>query len=74
MDNSPNGSGGQGPTDQDATEVKRTLLAGLIGAVAGAAGYLIYSRLEQEQRDQIRKSVSKFFEDKIADIRELIKL
>jgi len=74
MDASPNGAGGADRPGGEGGELKATLLAGLIGAVVGAAGYLIYSRLEDDQKSQIRTSVSKFFEDKISDLRTQIKL
>ncbi len=74
MDTSPNGAGGTDPADSGGAEIKATLLAGLIGAVVASAGYLIYTRLEDDQKDQIRTTVSKFFEDKIADLRAQIKL
>ena len=54
-------------------ELRKTLLAGVIGAVVGAAGYFIYSRLEDEQKDALRQSVGKFVEDKIADVRSQLK-
>lgn len=54
-------------------ELRKTLLAGLIGAVVAAAGYFIYSRLEDEQKEAIRQTVGKFVEDKIADVRSQLK-
>lgn len=57
----------------DEHHVKKALLAGLIGAVVASAGYLIYSRLEDDQKEAIRQTVSKFVEDKIADVRSQLK-
>lgn len=54
-------------------EIRKTLLAGVIGAVVGAAGYFIYQRLEDEQKEAIRQTVGKFVEDKIADVRSQLK-
>ena len=54
-------------------DLRRTLLAGLIGAIVGAGAYFIYSRLEEEQKDALRQSVGKFVEDKIADVRAQFK-
>ena len=67
--------GGQRDIDggDDEHHAKKALLAGLIGAVVASAGYLIYSRLEDEQKDAIRQTVSKFVEDKIADVRSQLK-
>jgi hypothetical protein len=50
-------------------ELRRTLLAGFIGAVVAAAAYFIYSRLEDEQKEALRQTVGKFVGEKIADIR-----
>lgn len=54
-------------------ELRKTLLAGVIGAVVAAAGYFIYSRLEEDQKDALRESVGKFVGDKIADVRSQLK-
>lgn len=62
-----------GRRSQTEVELRKTLLAGVIGAVVGAAGYFIYSRLEDEQKDALRQSVGKFVEDKIADVRSQLK-
>lgn len=60
----------QGPDDH---ELRKTLLAGLIGAVVAAGAYFIYSRLEDEQKEALRQTVSKFVEDKVADVRSQLK-
>lgn len=61
------------PTDREG-EARKALIAGLIGAAIGTAGYLIYSRLEEEQKDALRRTVAKFVEDKISDVRSQLKL
>jgi hypothetical protein len=55
--------------DRVETELRRTLLAGFIGAVVAAGAYFIYSRLEDDQKEALRRIVGKFVGDKIADIR-----
>lgn len=66
--------GPSGPGDERSDgDLKRTLLAGVIGAVVASAGYLIYSRLEEDQKQSIRQSVGKFVEDKISDVRSQLK-
>jgi len=66
-----------GPSEPEAGrddgDLKRTLLAGVIGAILASAGYLIYSRLEEDQKHAIRQSVGKFVEDKISDVRSQLK-
>lgn len=57
-----------------ALEAKRALLAGLVGGIVGTAGYLLYTRLEEEQKNSIRRSISKFVEEKVAEIKSQLKL
>jgi hypothetical protein len=56
------------------TELRKTLLAGFIGAVLASAAYFIYSRLEEEQKEALRRTVGKFVSDKVADIRSQLNL
>jgi hypothetical protein len=58
---------------RDDGDLRKTLLAGVIGAVVGAGAYFIYTRLEDEQKDMLRESVGKFVEEKIADVRSQLK-
>jgi hypothetical protein len=59
---------------RDNDDVKRALLAGILGAVAASAGYLIYSRLEDEHKESLRRSVVKFVEDKVGELRAQFKI
>jgi len=79
MDSTPDststdGSGARHAMDRDDGDVRRALLAGVIGAVVASAGYLIYTRLEDEHKEALRSSVVKFVEDKIGDLRSQFKL
>ena len=65
-------SGSRPERGQD--DLRKTLLAGIIGAVVAAGAYFIYSRLEDEQKDQLRRTVGRFVEDKIADVRAQFKV
>jgi len=58
---------------RDDSELRKTLLAGVIGAVVAAGAYFVYTRLEEEQKEALRQSVGKFVEDKIADVRSQLK-
>jgi hypothetical protein len=60
---------GEPKDDWAETELRKTLLAGFIGAVVAAAAYFIYSRLQEEQKEVLRRTIGKFVGDKIADIR-----
>jgi hypothetical protein len=55
-------------------DLRKTILAGVIGAVVAAGAYFIYSRLEDEQKEQLRQTVGKFVEDKIADVKSQFKV
>lgn len=71
---SPNGASGRRQVNQDGDDLKRTLLAGVLGAVVASAGYLIYTRLEDEHKDALRQSVMKFVEDKVGELRSQFKI
>jgi hypothetical protein len=72
----PNGSP-QNPSrefpDDGSSELRGALVAGLIGAVVATAGYVIYNRLEEEHRETIRKSVTKFVEERVSEVRSQLK-
>lgn len=72
----PNGSS-QNPSrefpDDSSSELRGALVAGLIGAVVATAGYVIYNRLEEEHRETIRKSVTKFVEERVSEVRSQLK-
>lgn len=55
-------------------DVRKALVAGLIGGVVATAGYLLYQRLEEEQRETIRNTVVSFVQDKLSEIRSQLKM
>lgn len=73
----PNGTTGDSrrdyPGDDSSSELRGALVAGLIGAVVATAGYVIYNRLEEEHRETIRKSVTKFVEERVSEVRNQLK-
>jgi len=71
---SANGAGRRRRVDEDGEEIRRALVASVLGAVAAGAGYLIYSRLEDEHKEALRRSVMKFVEDKVGELRAQLKL
>jgi hypothetical protein len=58
----------------DSGDLRRTVVAGVLGAIVASAGYLIYSRLEDEHKESIRNSVMKFLEEKMREARAQFKL
>jgi hypothetical protein len=72
----PNGSvpdAGRSISD-DGSELRGALVAGLIGAVVATAGYVIYNRLEHEQKEAVRKTVTKFVEERVGEVRSMLKI
>jgi hypothetical protein len=50
-------------------EAGRALMAGLLGGVASAVGYVIYSRLPEDQRDNLHRQVRALAESRLKEIR-----
>jgi hypothetical protein len=73
IDGATNGTGRLEERD-DSSDLRRTLVAGFLGAIVASAGYLIYSRLEDEHKETIRTSIMKFLEEKMREARSQFKL
>lgn len=54
------------PANSDAG---RTVLVGVLGGIVSAAGYLVYQRLPDDQRDRLHRQVRGLLESRIAEIR-----
>ena len=65
---------GRRDDNSDNADLRRTIVAGFLGAVVASAGYLIYSRLEDEHKETIKKSVVTFLEEKMREARAQFKL
>jgi hypothetical protein len=50
-------------------EAGRALLVGVLGGLVSAAGYLVYRRLPDEQRDRLNSQVRSLVESRINEIR-----
>ncbi|HEY1976503.1 MAG TPA: hypothetical protein VGG89_08165 [Candidatus Baltobacteraceae bacterium] len=65
------GSGQPPRQDDDASgEVGKALLVGFLGGLVSAAGYLVYKRLPDEQREKINNQVRSMVSQRIAELRE----
>lgn len=72
------GSGYQGafgkepdrPDDEGENEVGRALLVGLLGGLVSAAGYFVYRRLPDEQKERLHAQVRSQVAQRIAEIRQ----
>ena len=59
-ENTSNGSG----------DVGKTLLIGVLGGVLSAAGYLVYQRLPEDQKDRLNGQVKGMVQQRINEIRQ----
>ncbi len=50
-------------------ETGRTILAGIVGGLASAVGYVIYTRLPPEQKDKLHQQVRQVAESRINELR-----
>lgn len=56
------------PAD-DANDVGRTLLVGVVGGLLSAAGYLVYQRLPDDQKEKLHSQVRGALQQRISEIR-----
>ncbi|HYW54156.1 MAG TPA: hypothetical protein VE826_09305 [Dongiaceae bacterium] len=61
------GTGGAGGANN--TETGRTVLVGVLGGIISAAGYLVYQRLPDEQKDRLHRQVRGVLESRINELR-----
>jgi hypothetical protein len=57
------------PKDEGENEAGRALIVGVLGGLLSAAGYLIYRRLPDEQKERLHAQVRSQIEQRIAEIR-----
>jgi hypothetical protein len=59
-----------GPNSGQSTDAGRTVLVGVLGGIISAAGYLVYQRLPDEQRDRLHRQVRGILESRINELRQ----
>jgi hypothetical protein len=71
------GNGYQGPFgeqssqhDEDSGESGKVVLVGVLGGLLSAAGYLIYRRLPDEQKERLHTQVRTLVQQRITEIRQ----
>lgn len=52
------------------TDAGRTVLVGVLGGIVSAAGYLVYQRLPDEQKDRLHRQVRGLLESRLNEIRQ----
>jgi hypothetical protein len=66
---SPFGSGPNNLNDESG-EAGKALLIGVLGGLLSAAGYLIYRRLPDEQRERLNSQVRGQLQQRLSEIRQ----
>ncbi len=56
-------------SNSSSSDAGRTVLAAVVGGVVSAAGYLVYSRLPDDQRDKLRTQVRGLVESRVNELR-----
>ncbi len=55
--------------DQEENEVGKALLVGLLGGLVSAAGYFVYRRLPEDQKEKLHSQVRGAVQQRINEIR-----
>ena len=61
---------GDGQSETDVGDVGKALLVGLLGGLLSAAGYMVYRRLPEEQKEKINTQVRTIVQQRISEIRQ----
>ena len=51
------------------SEAGKTVLAGVLGGILSAAGYLVYTRLPDEQKDRLHAQARSLIESRVNELR-----
>ena len=51
------------------SDAGRTVLVGVLGGIISAAGYLVYQRLPDDQKDRLHRQVRGILESRINELR-----
>jgi len=57
-------------SDDDSAEAGKVVLIGVLGGLLSAAGYMIYRRLPDEQRQRLHSQVRQLVQQRITEIRQ----
>jgi hypothetical protein len=60
---------GPAPDGNDAGEASKVVLVGVLGGLLSAAGYMIYRRLPDEQKQRLHAQVRGLVQERISEIR-----
>ncbi len=51
-------------------EAGKALLAGVVGGLLSAVGYLVYQRLPEEQKDRLQQQAKQMLQQRINEVRQ----
>jgi hypothetical protein len=60
----------QEPQEMDGGEAGKIVLAGVLGGLLSAAGYMIYRRLPEDQKERLHSQVRSVVQQRITEIRQ----
>ncbi len=64
------GYGNDQPSENDAGEAGKVVLVGILGGLLSAAGYVIYRRLPDEQKQRLNTQVRSVIQQRITELRQ----
>ncbi|HUN28190.1 MAG TPA: hypothetical protein VMV65_00160 [Alphaproteobacteria bacterium] len=64
------GAFGSEPNAEGDNEVGKALLIGLLGGLASAAGYMVYRRLPDDQKERLHSQVRTLVAQRITELRQ----
>ena len=56
--------------DADGNEMGKTVLIGVLGGLVSAAGYMVYRRLPDEQKERLHAQVRTLVSERVSEIRK----
>jgi len=62
------------PNGSDSNEAGRTLAVGVLGGIVSAVGYLVYSRLPDEQKEKLHAQVRQAVDSRVNELRSRFNL
>ena len=62
--------GSNEPAKHDSADAGRTVMVGVLGGILSAAGYLVYQRLPEDQKERLHRQVRGLLESRINEIRQ----
>jgi hypothetical protein len=66
----PTSSSRSNSSDSGSNEAGKTLLVGILGGLLSAAGYMVYQRLPDDQKERLNKQVRATIESRLSEFRQ----